>query len=111
MLRRNDLLATCTAENSPHEALGADVVRASIEASVAFLNEQIADIEEQIQHDIDDDPKLRNNRKLLESIPGIGTTSASSLIAEVQDMQQFKSARKLAAHAGPLDTALRAYSG
>ncbi len=98
--RRSDLVATRTAESNRLEAPGTDAVRTSIEASVAFLNEQIAEIEEQIQHDIDDDPKLRNNRKLLESIPGIGTTSASSLIAEVQDMQQFKSARKLAAHAG-----------
>uniref|UniRef100_E6PFY6 Transposase of ISCARN57, IS110 family n=1 Tax=mine drainage metagenome TaxID=410659 RepID=E6PFY6_9ZZZZ len=98
--RRSDLVASRTAESNRLGAPGTDAVRTSIETSVAFLNEQIAAIEEQIKNDIDSDPKLQNNRKLLESIPGIGTTSASSLIAEVQDMQQFDSARKLAAHAG-----------
>uniref|UniRef100_E6Q3H6 Transposase of ISCARN67, IS110 family n=1 Tax=mine drainage metagenome TaxID=410659 RepID=E6Q3H6_9ZZZZ len=98
--RRSDLVASRTAESNRLEAPGTDAVRSSIETSLAFLNEQITEIEEQIKHDIDDDPKLQNNRKLLESIPGIGTTSASSIIAEVQDMQQFQSARKIAAHAG-----------
>ena len=98
--RRSDLVATRTAESNRLEAPGTDAVRSSIETSLAFLDEQIAEIEEQIKHDIEDDPKLRKNRDLLESIPGIGATSASSIIAEVQDMQQFDSARKLAAHAG-----------
>jgi len=98
--RRSDLVATRIAESNRLEAPGTDAVRTSIETSVAFLNEQIAEIDVQIKRDIDNDPKLRKNRQLLESIPGIGATSASSIIAEAQDMQQFQSARKLAAHAG-----------
>lgn len=98
--RRSDLVATRTAESNRLEAPGTEAVRSSIEESLAFLNEQITDIEKQIRNDIDSDPKLRANRELLESIPGIGTTSASSLIAEIQDLQKFRSSRMLAAHAG-----------
>lgn len=51
----------------------------------------------------DTDPKLRN---LLCSIPGIGPTIASTLIAEIGTIQQFPSGKALVAYAG-LDPKVR----
>ena len=54
----------------------------------------------QIKEHIDDDPDLRSNARLLESIPGIGAATAALLLAELGDMTRFSSARQVAAFAG-----------
>jgi transposase len=72
----------------------------SIEAHIAFLDEQIAEIEKGMQDLIDQHPDLRQKRDLLISIPGIGDITAANFIAEVPDVNRFESAAQLAAYAG-----------
>lgn len=45
-------------------------------------------------------PHLRQRRDLLISIPGVGETTASRLLGEMPDFQQFSSAKAVAAYAG-----------
>ena len=72
----------------------------SLRKLVAYLDSEIARTEKQIQDHIDNHPDLKQRCQLLESIPGIGKRTAAKLLAEIQDITQYKSARQVAAYAG-----------
>lgn len=98
---RESLKADRTQEmNRKQSGLLAQSVLDSIEAHIAFLDEQIAEIEKGMQDLIDQHPDLRQKRDLLISIPGIGDITAANFIAEVPDVNRFESAAQLAAYAG-----------
>jgi transposase len=75
-------------------------VQASLNKSVAFLQEQITAVQEQIQTHIDQHPNLKADQDLLTSIPGVGELTAAWLMAELGDVAQFASAEAAAAYAG-----------
>jgi transposase len=80
-------------------------VEQSIVEHITYLEEQMEKTRHQIKEHppkghIDDDPDLKNNAQLLESIPGIGAATAALLLAELGDMTQFSNARQVAAFAG-----------
>lgn len=75
-------------------------VRASVEAHVAYLAAEIKRTEELIRNHIDNHPTLKQQSELLDSIPGVGATTAALLLAEIVDMTQYRSARQVAAYAG-----------
>jgi len=75
-------------------------VQASIERHIAFIDEQIKQLEEQINDRIDQDPDLKADKELLTSIPGIGDIVAATFMAEVPDISRFDCASQLAAFAG-----------
>jgi transposase len=72
----------------------------TLDAHIAFLDQQLADLQQQIQDHIDRHPHLRQQRDLLTSIPGIGDITASKLLAEIREITAFDSAPQLAAFAG-----------
>lgn len=75
-------------------------VQQAIQHHLAFLDDQLTDLEQQIGDFIDQHPHLRQQRDLLVSIPGIGETTAARLLAEIQDVNRFESAKQLAAYTG-----------
>lgn len=75
-------------------------VLSSIESRINFLEAQIQAIETEIESHIDQSPKLRKQRKLLVTIPGIGEQTANALLAEIPDIHRFKGVRQLVAFAG-----------
>jgi transposase len=75
-------------------------VRASLSAHIAYLNREIDDLEERIERTIDDDPDLRAQRDLIETIPGLGRRSASSITAEFPNLSEYRSGKGVGAHAG-----------
>ena len=87
-------------ENRLSSGVTVAAVRASLEDSIAYLAEQIRKTEALIRSHIDSHPGLRRQRELLDSIPGVGETTAAALLAEVPDILQYKSARQVAAFAG-----------
>jgi len=102
LVRRLEVLkADRTRElNRQQSGLTSKTVLADIEAHIAFLNDQIAAIEQRIRDLFNQHPDLRQQRELLMSIPGIGETTAANFIAEVADVNRFESAAQLAAYAG-----------
>lgn len=76
-----------------------DEVRASIEAVLTSLDNQIAHVQQLIRDHFDQHPGLRAQRDLLTSIPGIGDATAAVLLAELFD-KPYRSARQAAAFAG-----------
>jgi len=75
-------------------------VRHTLEAHIAFIQQQIDDLEQHIRDHIDRHPDLKRQRELLDSIPGIGSLTASLLIAEIGDLQRFDHSGQVAAFAG-----------
>jgi transposase len=76
-----------------------DVVK-SLCKLVAHLEAEIKRIEQQINEHVDRHPDLKQQCQLLQSIPGIGKRTATKLLAEIEDLSQYKSARQVAAYAG-----------
>lgn len=75
-----------------------EAVRQSLEAHLAYLDREIARMEDMIRNHIDQHPDLKRDRDLLTSIPGIGHTTAAKLLSE--NIQAFTSTRELSAYAG-----------
>ena len=72
----------------------------SLHKIVASVDAEIARTEKQIDNHIDSHPDLQQQCELLESIPGIGRRTATKLLAEIDGLPQYKSARQVAAYAG-----------
>jgi transposase len=72
----------------------------SLRKLVTYLDSEIARTEKQIQDHVDNHPELKQQCQLLESIPGIGKRTAAKLLAEIEDIARYKSARQVAAYAG-----------
>lgn len=75
-------------------------VRASVEAVLAVLEQQIEATQKAIRDHIDNSPTLRSQCDLLVSIPGVADTTAARLLAEIVDVHKFAGARQVAAFAG-----------
>jgi transposase len=75
-------------------------VRSSVEVHIAYLSAEIKRTEALIRHQIDNHSTLKEQSELLDSIPGIGRTTAALLLAEIVDITQYESARQVAAYAG-----------
>jgi len=81
-------------------SIAAQAVTESLVGHLAFLDEEIARTERLIRTHTNNHPGLQEQRGLLLSIPGIGSTTAAKLLSEIQDVKLYESARQLAAFAG-----------
>ena len=75
-------------------------VSKSLRKLVTHLEAEIKRTQQQINDHVDRHPDLKQQCQLLESIPGIGKRTATRLLAEIEDITQYKSARQVAAYAG-----------
>lgn len=73
-------------------------MREQLQAQLAFVDEQLAQLRQQVEAHIDRHPDLKRRQELLESIPGIGELTAAKLQAE--DLERFDDARTVSAYAG-----------
>lgn len=101
--RRQALLDLRTEETNRLEVTATEEVRQSIEEVVAHLDKQIKQIEKQIATDVDQDPTLRQQRQLLDSIPGLGDKSIAMFLGHYGGELRFGKTRQAVAFAG-LDT-------
>lgn len=97
---RDSLVKTLTQQTNRLDTYSDADAIASLEKVIALLKEEIADIEKQIRDFIDQDPDLRDKKELLETIKGIGETTAIHLLAELGDIDQYHNAKAVAADAG-----------
>ena len=83
-----------------HEVAEQHEVIHHVQAHITWLNEQISQIENDIDDHIDRHPGLKHDAELIESIPGLGRTTAAKILGHVGDVRRFESAKALAAFIG-----------
>jgi transposase len=86
--------------NRRQAGIPSPTVLQTLDAHIAFLDQQLTELQQRIHDHIDRYPHLRQQRDLLTSIPGIGDLTACKLLAEIRDIHAFDSAPQLAAFAG-----------
>jgi len=86
--------------NRLHSGLYSAAVRASTEATLTFLRQEIAKMQRLVQEQVERSAELQHKQRLLCSIPGIGRWTAARVLAESDQVRTSVSARQLAAYAG-----------
>lgn len=71
----------------------------SIARMIQTLAQEIADLQASINDHLDQNPDLKQQQELLQSIPGIGEKTAQLLLSEIE-FSRYQSAREVAAFAG-----------
>jgi transposase len=97
--RRNALDAMRTQEKN-RLPVAREAVRAGIEAHLDYLEQAIAEVERMIREKIDNDPDLKQQRELLDSIPGLGDKTIPVLLSYYGGSLRFAKAKEAAAFAG-----------
>jgi len=102
LARRIEALQTMRhQEHNRLELEGADSpITASLRDHVAHLEQQIEQLQQTLRAHLHAHPTLQRQRELLETIPGIGETTAVKLLAEIPHLRDYRSARQAAAYAG-----------
>jgi transposase len=80
--------------------VSAEPVVHALQQHIAFLDAQIAQLEQQIRDHLDHYPHLKQQRDLLDTIPGLGDISIATLLGEVPNILAFETAAQFAAYAG-----------
>jgi len=76
------------------------VVMTSLTRHIAMLDAELVALEAQVRTHLEQHPRLRAQRDLLITIPGIGVATVARLLAECRDIRAFDSARAYAAFSG-----------
>jgi transposase len=76
-----------------------DEVKASITQAIDFLKAELKRLDKSINDHIDSDPDLRDKRKLLETIPGVGERVSTNMTA-LFAARTFERAEQVAAYLG-----------
>ncbi len=95
-----NLLETRQQQINRLEVTNTKQVAKSLRKLVTHLEAEIQRTQRQINDHVERHPDLKQQCQLLESIPGIGKRTATRLLAEIEDLSQYKSARQVAAYAG-----------
>jgi transposase len=99
LIRRIEVLEEMRQAEENRLANAASEVQPSIERMIALLKEEITEFEKQIKEHIDKHPNLKEQSRLLETIPGKGFRTAHLLLSEIE-FERYSSARSIAVQAG-----------
>lgn len=110
--RRRQLVEYLATEKARHQQAYDSTIRRGIRRHMDTLKADIKDIEEAIAELIKNDDDWRKKVELLTSVPGIGTTTAATLLAELPELGNANRAQ-IAALVGvaPYDNDSGTYSG
>jgi transposase len=99
--RRDDLRRLAAREKTRLAGPGLTAAeRKSVRRTADFLAREADRLERQADELIAASEGLRADRELLESIPGVGPTTAQAILAELPEPARFASAQQAAAYAG-----------
>ena len=97
--RRRQLIATRTAEMNRQSMATSKVVRKSVQQHVDHLKKDIRKIDVEITRLVKSDEEWNGKSELLQSAPGVGPVTASTLIAELLELGKI-SRQKISALVG-----------
>lgn len=99
LTRRIEALERMLGVETNRLEMAPDATRPSLDRMIDNLKKEIDNVGRIIKDHIDNNPDLKQQSELLQTIPGIGAKTARVLLGEIE-FSQFDSARALAAHAG-----------
>lgn len=97
---RQDLLQTRLQQENRLRNTTDPVVRVSFQALLAAIATQIKAIEDAIKSHIAEHQSLRTLARLVSTITGIGSITAALLLAELSSLENYESAKSMAADVG-----------
>jgi transposase len=100
LIARRQALVDLRTEETNRLQVAHERVHASIQAVLQTLEAQIASIEQEIRQHIDDDPTLKSQRELLDSVPGLGEATIPVLLGHLGGPARFASSKQAVAYAG-----------
>ena len=83
--RRRQIIGMRTAEQL-RRGTAVPAVRESIEEVIAFLNQQLKEVDEELGRRLRESPVWREREKLLKSVPGIGPVATVSLLTGLPEL-------------------------
>jgi transposase len=84
--RRRQLIEMQTAERNRLQTAPSEAVRSDIEAHLTFLGKRLEQAERRLSETVEDSPLWRESERLLCSVPGVGKTTARTLLAELPEL-------------------------
>ena len=100
LVLRLDALQTMRAQEGNRLEVAREAVKAGIANHIAWLDAEIQALVALIRDHMNNDPGLKDQQALLDSIPGLGERTIAVLLAFYADTQRFANARKAVAFAG-----------
>ncbi|MCF6207884.1 MAG: IS110 family transposase [Ghiorsea sp.] len=97
--RYESLLEMRQQEVNRLDVIGVELQK-DVEKHIAYLDASIDKTKKKIRDHIDDNPDLKHKKELLESIPGIGEVTITTVLSEFADISRFDSAKHLASFLG-----------
>lgn len=77
-----------------------EITQASIQTVIDCIDQQINQCQQKIQQLIEQSDTLKHQQKLLQTIPGIGTTTANWLLSVLIDIDKFPTSKQLVSYLG-----------
>ena len=99
-VRRLEALQSLQNQEANRLEVSEPCIQASIKAIVKHLEKEIKQVKQKIKEHIKQHPDLRDKQQLLESIPGVGEATIAQVLAFMGNIEDFKSAKQLAAFVG-----------
>ena len=84
--RRRQLIDLRTAETNRQEFPAAKIVQKSLQQMITLLNKQIKALDKQIAELLESDDHWKDKGNILASVPGVGTVTVCSLLAELPEL-------------------------
>lgn len=100
LVARRDALEAMRTQEKNRLLVARQNLRKGIKAHLDYLEKAISEIDAALRRKIDDDPDLKGQRELLDSIPGLGEKTIPVLLSYYGGPPRFDNARKAAAFAG-----------
>jgi transposase len=100
LVARRDALVELQIQEGNRLQVAHDSVRPSIQSVLDLLAQQIREIEQRIRQHIDDDPTLKSQRELLDSVPGLGDATIPVLLSKFGGPLRFAGTKQAVAFAG-----------
>lgn len=97
--RRRQLLEMLGAERQRRRQATVKRVVRSLDGHIRWLERQLTDVDDDLRREVEASPVWRTQDDLLQSVPGVGPTTALTLITELRELGQL-SRRQIAALVG-----------
>ena len=100
LIARRDALTAMVTQEKNRLSVAPHSVRADIEGHLTYLGKAMAEIDAAIGQKIDNDPDLKQQYALLDSVPGLGERTIPLLLSHYGGRDRFDCARQAVAFAG-----------